>query len=112
MVEKLSKHYNVKFSRDKVKSIVISLIGSLAAQGLQGSVLTRLFRRIPVVGAIGFIATSTYNAAVTYAVGKLFVVHFDSGGTLLDFDHQSKETKRRFNKFVKDGKQVVETLKS
>ena len=44
-------------------------------------------RFIPVIGPV-IAATSlpAVSAAVTYAIGKVFISHFETGGTLLDFD--------------------------
>ncbi|MCP5046261.1 MAG: DUF697 domain-containing protein [bacterium] len=112
MVERLAHHYGVPFSRNLGKSIILSLVGSLTAQGLKGSILTRLIKRIPVIGVVGFVAMSAYAGAATYGVGKIFALHFQSGGTLMNFDHQSKTVRKKFKKFVNDGKTVVRTLRA
>jgi ELWxxDGT repeat protein len=40
-----------------------------------------------VVGTyVGFVALPSTYAAVTYAIGRVFVTHFEAGGTFLDFD--------------------------
>jgi len=47
---------------------------------------------IPKIGTVlGGISTSTIGAASTYAVGQVFMQHFDQGGTLLDFEEKGKE---------------------
>jgi uncharacterized protein (DUF697 family) len=42
---------------------------------------------VPVVGSLaGMITEPAIAAAATYALGKVFIQHFESGGTLLDFN--------------------------
>jgi hypothetical protein len=45
------------------------------------------------------------SAAFTYAVGKVFLQHFASGGTFLDFD--PKTVREYFAKMFDEGKLVV-----
>ena len=42
---------------------------------------------LPFVGyVVGGLSTPLLAGAATYAVGKVFIQHFESGGTLLDFE--------------------------
>ena len=88
MLSKLSKMYDVPFMENGVKSIVSSLLGSVVSNSLSAG-LGSLSKVIPVVGQIlGIaVAASVYGAA-TYALGRVFVSHFEAGGTFLDFDPQ------------------------
>jgi len=53
------------------------------AYGAIGSAL----KAVPIVGALaGAPAMAAFTAAYTWAVGNVFVQHFESGGTFLDFD--------------------------
>jgi len=88
MLAKLGAMYNIPFMENSVKSSVSALIGTVVASGA-GVSLGSLIKAVPVVGTyIGFVATPGTFAAVTYAVGRVFVTHFESGGTFLDFDPQ------------------------
>jgi len=88
MLAKLGAMYNIPFMENSVKSSVSALIGTVVASGA-GVSLGSLIKAVPVVGTyIGFVATPSTFAAVTYAVGRVFVTHFESGGTFLDFDPQ------------------------
>jgi uncharacterized protein (DUF697 family) len=78
LVRSLAKIYDMPFSEEVGKSLVSALIGS-SVSGAAWS-LTKL---IPIVGVVG---ASAAGAASTYAVGKVFVQHFESGGTFLTFD--------------------------
>jgi hypothetical protein len=37
-------------------------------------------------GLLGILAVPAFAGATTYAIGKVFIRHFESGGTFLDFD--------------------------
>ncbi|MDO7639077.1 MAG: hypothetical protein MUQ61_00270, partial [OM182 bacterium] len=56
---------------------------------------------IPVIGTlVGGLSLSALGAASTYAVGKVFVEHFEKGGTLANFsvDSVKDEFKKAFEK--------------
>lgn len=86
MLAKLSELYGVPFIENGVKSTVTSLIGTVLSANL-GAGLGSLVKTIPVIGSIaGMAAAPSAYSAVTYAIGRVFVAHFESGGTFLDFD--------------------------
>jgi len=78
MVRDLCRLYNVPFSREWAKESILSLVGGFAPSALKA---------IPGVGAIaGALTGPALSAGSTYALGKVFIQHFESGGTLLTFD--------------------------
>jgi len=88
MLAKLGAMYEVPFLQNSVKGAVSALLGTAVASGA-GASLGSLVKAVPLVGTyVGFIAAPGAFAAVTYAVGRVFVTHFESGGTFLDFDPQ------------------------
>lgn len=88
MLAKLGAMYDVPFAENSVKGTVSALLGTVVASSAGASVGS-LVKAVPVVGTyIGFLAAPGTFAAVTYAVGRVFVTHFESGGTFLDFDPQ------------------------
>jgi uncharacterized protein (DUF697 family) len=101
MLNDLSKYYDIKFSENTGKSIIASLIGSISAEYMTRSTITSWFKTIPVIGVIGSFSMPIYSGASTYAVGKVFIQHFESGGTFLDFDPQ--KVKDYFAKMYKQG---------
>jgi uncharacterized protein (DUF697 family) len=86
MVRRLSQIYDVDFSENRTKAIVASLAGSLipATSGIGAA---SLLKAVPVLGTItaGFVMPAL-SAGATFAIGKAFIQHFASGGTLLDFN--------------------------
>lgn len=86
MLSKLAALYEISFVQSSVKSSVSALIGTVVASGV-GASLGSMIKAVPVVGTyIGFVALPGTYAAVTYAIGRVFVTHFEAGGTFLDFD--------------------------
>lgn len=93
MVAELAKLYDIPFSRDRAKAVVGAVVGAMTPVFLSGTVMSVLgpvFSVLPGLGAVvGVLATPTLNAASTYALGRVFVQHFESGGTFLDLDPET-----------------------
>lgn len=90
MLRRLSEIYGVPFSENRGKSIIASLAGALIPAGTAtGTAMSvgSLLKGLPGVGTIvGAVTMPAFSAGATYAIGKLFIQHFASGGTLLDFN--------------------------
>ena len=87
MLRDLGTLYGVPFETDRVKPIVASIIGGYASTKLGYGIGGGLIKAIPVIGqAAGVLAVPAFGYGLTYAVGKVFIQHFASGGTFLDFD--------------------------
>ena len=99
MLHSLTKLYEIPFSANLGKSIIGTLIGSIAPTSATAGVIASLSKLIPIGGTTtGMIVMSTFGSASTYALGKVFIQHFESGGTLLTFD-PTKMTKYFKEKF-------------
>jgi CRP-like cAMP-binding protein len=86
MLRRISRIYNVPFSENRGKALIVSLGGSMipASSGIGAASLTK---SVPVVGTvIGSAVMPVLSAGATYAIGMAFIQHFASGGTLLDFN--------------------------
>ncbi|WP_158300789.1 YcjF family protein [Chromobacterium sp. ATCC 53434] len=85
---RLSALYQVPFSENQAKSIIAALLGSVVPASLATTVFS-LLKGIPLLGfAASFLTLPALGAASTYALGKVFIQHFESGGTFLNFDPQ------------------------
>ncbi len=103
MLSEISKVYGVEFSENRGKSIVASLVGGLGATTTAAGIAGSFAKLIPGVGSLFGIATlPVISSAITYAVGKVFVQHFESGGTFLTFDCEG--TRDAFVQEFKTGK--------
>jgi uncharacterized protein (DUF697 family) len=87
MLKELSDLYGVTFREDAAKKVVYSLIAALGSVGVGTAIGGSLTKLIPGLGTtLGVVSVPIFAAAFTHAVGKLFLMHFESGGTVLDFD--------------------------
>lgn len=67
-------------------SVVAVLFGTLAPAGAAHYALTSSAKFIPgYVSAVSAVTLATFGAAATYAIGKVFVRHFENGGTFDNF---------------------------
>jgi uncharacterized protein (DUF697 family) len=86
MLHSLSEIYEFEFSKEASRSIISSLAGSSLSTSL-ATVFSSLIKGLPGVGtAAGVASMPVIGGAATYAIGKVFIQHFESGGTFLDFD--------------------------
>lgn len=86
LLRRLSQIYGVPFSENRGKALIASLAGS-AIPATSAAGAASALKVVPIVGTV----VSTFimpvlSAGATYAVGKAFAKHFESGGTLLDFN--------------------------
>jgi uncharacterized protein (DUF697 family) len=93
LARSLAKLYEIPFRKDIGKSIIISLLGGGAAVSLS-PFLASVIKFIPIVGlAAGSISLGAFSFASTSAIGKVFLQHFESGGTFLDLDPEKVRAK-------------------
>ena len=106
MIRQLCRVYDVNFSETQGKAIVTSLTSSTLARVSAGS----LIKLIPGVGSLlGGVTVSIFAGASTYALGEVFKKHFESGGTILDFD--PARLKKLYKEKFEKGKKVAEELR-
>lgn len=87
MVMDLSELYGDTASKQSARALVSVLLGSLFPGAAAGLVAVSVFKSAPVIGAlVGAGAMAGFGAAATYAIGKVFVKHFERGGSLASFD--------------------------
>ncbi len=109
MLRKLAKAYNVPFSKDKGKNMLASLVGAGVPVMSAGS-LASFIKTVPVVGqTVGALTMPAISGAMTYAVGKVFIQHFASGGTFLNFDPD--EVRAYYAQMFEQGKDFTAGLK-
>jgi uncharacterized protein (DUF697 family) len=102
MVHKLADLYEVEYSEQRANAIIGSLVGvSITATAVS------MLRMIPGFGqALLGVGALTLPPASTYALGQVFIKHFESGGTFMTFD--TKRAKEDYDEKIEDGKRVVE----
>ena len=87
LIKELTEYYGHEFSEHAARNIVIA-IGASLIPGSIGSILGRkLLRALPFIDPVTALATmSGFSAFVSYSLGRIFVEHFERGGTLENFD--------------------------
>lgn len=86
MLRRLSQIYGIEFSENRGKALIAALAGTMipVTSGLGAASALKF---VPVVGLLASVfVMPVLSAGATYAIGKAFVQHFESGGTLLDFN--------------------------
>jgi len=100
MLRRLSQIYEVPFSENRGKALIAALAGALVPT-TSGIGAFSLLKAVPFVGTIvGSFVTPVLSAGATYGIGKAFIQHFESGGTLLDFNPPD------YREFVKSHKEM------
>lgn len=83
----LAEHYGVAFTRAQAQVIVTSLLGAVGTTVLAGTMFLSLAKVIPGLGTLlGAASLPLAGGAITHAIGHLAIDHFESGGTMMDFD--------------------------
>ncbi|MEI6692394.1 MAG: DUF697 domain-containing protein [Chlorobium sp.] len=109
MIRTVSKEYGVPFRRDIGKSVITTLLGGFIPVALGGT-LASLIKCIPLIGqTTGAVTMPVISGAATYAIYKVFIQHFESGGTFLDLD--PSKVKSYFAEQFTKGKNVAADLK-
>jgi uncharacterized protein (DUF697 family) len=109
LVRAVAKKYDVPFKKNAVKTVLTALVGGILPVEF-APIFASVIKCIPVVGTLtGAVSMSLLGGASTYAVGRVFVNHFESGGTLLDID--TKKARKGFKEQYEKGKEYVSSLK-
>lgn len=107
MLRRLSEIYGVPFSENRGKSIIASLAGSIlpaSTATTSAMAVGSLVKALPGIGwAVGALTMPVFSAGATYVIGKVFIQHFASGGTLLDFNPPD------YREFIKAQKEKLTT---
>lgn len=108
MLHSLAKLYDIEFSQNLGKLLITSLMGG--ALPITMMKVMSLAKLIPGIGTVAGIAgVSLLGGSTTYAIGKVFVRHFESGGDFEDFDPQT--FKKSFADELKAGKKIIAKLR-
>jgi uncharacterized protein (DUF697 family) len=101
LIKELSNLYGLRFSDHPARNIIAAFAGSYGSS-LFILPVASVLKFVPLVGHIaGALALPTVTYASTYAVGKVFVQHFELGGTLFDLD--PARTRAYFEEQFKEG---------
>jgi len=109
MIRRIAAEYDIPFRQDAGKSIITSLMGGFLPVTL-GCAIASMIKVIPLIGqTTGAVTMPVISGASTYAIYKVFVQHFESGGTFLDLD--PSKVKSYFAEQFTKGKKIAADLK-
>lgn len=87
LLHKLCKLYDVPFSTEQARGLIAALIGGVAPAAIGTGMVGSLVKAVPFFGTVmGIAIMPALSWASTTAVGHVFIQHFETGGTLLDFN--------------------------
>ena len=101
MISDLSQAYGQPVNAEAAKSVVSVLLGTLLPAGVTGALLGSGSKTVPMLGTVlGMVSMAAFGAAATYAIGKVFVRHFEKGGSLESFSAEAvkEELKAEFSR--------------
>jgi uncharacterized protein (DUF697 family) len=105
MLHSLANIYDVAFKEELVRAAISSLIGGTVALSVS-RLASSAIKLIPGVGTmLGSLVMPAISGGTTYAVGKVFIQHFESGGTFLTFD--AGKVREYFDQQYNKGKTLV-----
>lgn len=101
LVIDLAALYGEKASKEVVSGAISVLLGTLVPAGAAQATVGATAKLLPGVGSIvGAVSMSAFGAAATYAVGKVFVRHFENGGTMANLGEAKLQAELK-KEFVK-----------
>lgn len=99
LVYDISNIYGQEYKKQTVNGLVSVLLGTLVPSTASNVAASALVKMIPGYGSvIGAVSLAALGSAATYAIGRVFVRHFENGGTLDNFSAENvrEELKREF----------------
>jgi uncharacterized protein (DUF697 family) len=111
MLHSLANLYEIEFRKDLGKSIIASLVGGYIPYATTGTLASSFMKFVPFIGhGLALVSMPILAGATSYAVGKVFIQHFESGGTFLDLNPE--EVREYFAEKFKEGEKVASEMQS
>lgn len=106
MVRTIGDIYGIPFHEDWGKALIGAIVGGASARWVADSAIGTGAKLVPILGnVIAYATLPVAAAAATYALGKIFIQHFESGGTFLDFE--PSRVRNHFSHYYAEGKRVA-----
>ena len=92
MISDIGALYGQSLRKEAVRSTVSVLLGVLVPGQIAGGIAASSVKLVPGMGSvIGAVSLSAFGSAASYAIGKIFVRHFEAGGTIESFRPEAVE---------------------
>ncbi|MFM8277726.1 MAG: YcjF family protein [Cyanobium sp.] len=85
MIHELAKIYDIPFQPNIASAIVSSLLSGVTG-GLMAKALQSLAKSVPVLATLGSGSIAISSASVTFALGSVFIKHFEDNGTFININ--------------------------
>lgn len=106
LLRALAKLYGVPFVQDPGKKFIASLTASVLPVVSAPGVAASVVKTLPGLGqTAGVMTLPVLGGAATYALGRVFSLHFASGGTFLTFDPE--KVRAYYAEMFQEGKQIA-----
>ncbi len=109
MLHKISTLYQIKFSKNLTKPLIGALLGGLIPVSVSTRMASMAKGVLGLGTATGMISMSILSGATTYAISRVFIQHFESGGTFLDFEPE--KVREYFINEFKQGQTIATQLR-
>ena len=111
MIQKLAAMYGKTFSESPVRNTIAGLAGGVLGHGAGVLTALSLAKVIPGFGSLlGIVSMPVVVGASTYAIGRVYVRHFEEGGSIYDISVDSM--KSFYKEQLDKGKQVAQAAKT
>ena len=108
MLAALSDLYEIPFRKSIGKATIASLGGFILPHAMAFGWIGSMIKLIPGVGVLaGTPAMGLFAGAYTWALGNVFIQHFESGGTFLTFD--AEKVRKYFQAQFEEGRKMAST---
>jgi uncharacterized protein (DUF697 family) len=77
MLRQLSELYQIRFERDRTRSLVLAILGGTVPTGIGGAVVSTAALVAPLPAFVGLAISALTADAVTRAIGEVFVESFE-----------------------------------
>jgi uncharacterized protein (DUF697 family) len=104
MIVDLAGVYDQKVTKQAVRGVISVLLGTLVPAGATQMVVSTSSKLVPGYGTvIGAVSLATFGSAATYSIGKVFVRHFEKGGSFVNFSVSAvqEDLKKEFTQAAK-----------
>lgn len=108
LIYNMCELYEQPYTKEVVNGTVSVLLGTLLPVSAAKVAVGSLIKFIPGYGsAVGSLSMAVFGSAATYALGRVFVRHFEKGGTMNNFsvDAIKEDLKNEFSKAAEKIKQ-------
>jgi hypothetical protein len=94
--------------KEAARNALTSLIGGAFLANVM-PILSSMIKALPIIGqTVGMVTMPISCGASTYATGKVFIRHFESGGDLVTFD--ADKMKAYYKEMLQEGRKVAQKL--